>query len=55
MNGPYLVTNRKALILHEQNIVNGGAAAHIVLTELDNQKLLNRGMASFKKTASYIS
>ena len=58
--GPYLVTNRKALILHEQNIdmvksLNGGAAAHTVLTELDDQKLLSRDMAAIKSTASYIS
>ena len=35
--------------------VNGGAAAHIVLTELDDQKLLSRGTASIKNTVSYIS
>ena len=29
-------------------------AAHTVLTELDNQKLFSRGMASIKSTASYI-
>ena len=32
-----------------------GAATHPVLTELDNQKLLSRGMASIKSTASYFS
>ena len=35
--------------------LNGGAAAHTVLTELDDQKLFRRGMASIKSTASYIS
>ena len=35
--------------------INGGAAAHTVLTELDDQKVLSRGMASIKSTASYIS
>ena len=35
--------------------LNGGAAAHTVLTELDDQKLFNRGRASIKHTASYIS
>ena len=34
--------------------LNGGAAAHTVLTELDDQKLFSRGMASIKSTASYI-
>ena len=60
--GPYLATKRKALILHEQNIDHGiceifndGAAAHTVLNELHDQKLLSRGMASIKSTASYIS
>ena len=46
-SGPYLETNRKDLILHGQNIdhglyvkcLNGGATAHTVLTELDDQKL----------------
>ena len=33
---------------------NGGAAAHIVLNELDDQKLFSRGMASIKSTPSYI-
>ena len=28
--------------------LNGGAVAHTVLTELDDQKLLSRGMASIK-------
>ena len=28
--------------------LNGGVAAHIVLTELDDQKLLSRDMASIK-------
>ena len=32
-----------------------GAAAHIVLTELDDQKLFSHGMASIKSTDSYIS
>ena len=32
----------------------GGAAAHTVLTELDNQKLLRRGMAFIESTASCI-
>ena len=32
-----------------------GAAAHTVLTELDDQKLFGRGMASIKSTDSYIS
>ena len=32
-----------------------GAAAHTVLTELDDQKLFSRGMASIKSTASYTS
>ena len=58
-----LVTNRKVLILHEQNMkimvyvksLNVGASAHTVLTELDDQKLLSCGMASIKSTASYIS
>ena len=35
--------------------LNGGVAAHNVLTELDGQKLLSRGMASIKSTVSYIS
>ena len=35
--------------------LNGGAAAYTVLTELDDQKLFNRGMALIKSTASYIS
>ena len=35
--------------------LNDGAAAHTVLTELDDQKLFSRGMASIKNTASYIS
>ena len=45
------------MILHEQNVGhgNGGAAVHTVLTELDDQKLLSRGIASIKSTASYIS
>ena len=57
-SGPYLVGNRKTLILHEQNIVkslNGGAATHTVLSELDNQKRFSRGMASIKSTPSYNS
>ena len=60
--GPYLAAKIKALILHEQNIdhgirkiFNGGATAHTVLAELDDQKLLSRGMASIKSNASYIS
>ena len=32
-----------------------GAAAHIVLTELDDQKLFSRSMASIKSTDSSIS
>ena len=32
-----------------------GDAAHTVLTELDDQKLFSRGMASIKSTTSYIS
>ena len=35
--------------------LNGGAAVHTVLTELDDKKLLSRGMTSIKSTASYIS
>ena len=35
--------------------LNGGAAAHIVLTELDDQKLFRRGMALIKSTASNVS
>ena len=35
--------------------LNGGAAAHTVLNELDDQELFSRGMASIKSTASYIS
>ena len=35
--------------------LHGGAAAHTVLTELDDQKLLSRGRASIKRTASYMS
>ena len=35
--------------------LNGGAAAHTVLTVLGDEKLLSRDMASIKKTASYIS
>ena len=35
--------------------LNGGAAAHTVLTKLDDQKFFGRGMASIKSTASYIS
>ena len=53
-SGEYLVTSRKALILHEHKIYHGGAAAQTVLTELDDQKLFSRGMASIKSTASYI-
>ena len=33
--------------------LNGGAAPHTVLTELDDQKLFSRGMASIKSKASY--
>ena len=39
-------------------LLNGGTAAHTVLTELDNQKLFSHAwyrMASVKSTASYIS
>ena len=32
-----------------------GAAAHTVLTEFGDQKLVSRGMASIKSTASYVS
>ena len=32
-----------------------GAAAHTVITELDDQKLFSRGMASIKSTDSYVS
>ena len=59
-SGPYLITNRKGLILHKQNIddmvksLNGGAVAHTVLTELNDQKLFRRGMASIKSTPSYV-
>ena len=35
--------------------LNGGATAHTVVTELDDQKLFGRGMASIKSTASYVS
>ena len=35
--------------------LNGGDAAYIVLTELDDQKLFSRVMASIKSTASYFS
>ena len=35
--------------------LNGEAVAHTVLTELDDQKLFSRGVASIKSTASYIS
>ena len=43
-SGPYLVTNMKALMLHEHKIDHGkisygGAAVHTVQTELDDQKL----------------
>ena len=34
---------------------NGGAAAHTVLTELDDHKLFSLDMASIKSTASYDS
>ena len=34
--------------------LNGGVAAHTVLTELDDQKLFSCGMALIKNTASYI-
>ena len=56
-SGPCLVTDRKALILHKHKIDHGKimAAAHPVLTELDDQKLFSRGMALIKSTASYIS
>ena len=30
-------------------------AAHTVLTELDDQKLFSRGVASIKSTTTYIS
>ena len=35
--------------------LNGGAAAHTVLTDLDDQKILSRRLASVKSTASHIS
>ena len=35
--------------------LNGGSAAHTVLTELGDQNLFSRGMASIKGMASYIS
>ena len=35
--------------------LNGGAASHTMFTELDDQKLVSRGMSSIKSTASYIS
>ena len=35
--------------------LNGGAVPHTVLTELDDQKLFSRAMASIKSTDSYIS
>ena len=51
--GKYLVTNRKASILHEQNVDYGKifkwwSAADTVLTELDDQKLFSRDMTSIK-------
>ena len=35
--------------------LNGKDAAYTVLTELDDQKLFSRGMASIESTISYIS
>ena len=35
--------------------LNGGAAAYTVLTELNNLKLISRGIASVKSTASFKS
>ena len=35
--------------------LNGGAAPHTVLTELDDQKLFSPGIASVRRTASYVS
>ena len=35
--------------------LDDGAAAHTMLTELDDQKLFSRGMASIKSTALYNS
>ena len=35
--------------------LNGGAVVHTVFTELDDRKLLSRGMASIKSMASYVS
>ena len=32
--------------------LNGGAAAHTVLIELDDQKLVSPGMASIKKSSA---
>ena len=40
-SGPYLVTNRKALILHEQNMDHGKIfkwSSRTVLTELDDHR-----------------
>ena len=35
--------------------LNGGAVAHAVLTELDDQKHFSRGMVWIKSTDSYVS
>ena len=35
--------------------LHGGATAHTVLTELDDQKLFGRGIASINSTVSCIS
>ena len=42
-------------IMVDVKFLNGEAATHTVLTELDDQNLLSRGMASIKSPASYIS
>ena len=41
--------------MDHSKIFNGGAAAHTVLTELDDHKLFSCDMASIKSMASYIS
>ena len=35
--------------------LNGGAAAHTVLTEIDDQNFFSHGLALIKNTASFIS
>ena len=49
-SGPYLVTEYRSIV----KSLNGGAAAHTVLTDLDDQKLFSSGMTSTKSTASDI-